>query len=167
MPALLLVLVLLGDFLFWGYQPGLALAVFAWAIFAAAGLIGPVRQGLAWPGGLLALATQPVIEHVQPLSLTLLGAGLLAGVAGLRTPRGKGMDGFLVALVHLVEPLPMTGALACARQISDLRQHLMRGRLLARTSTNLFLRNWAFPLGGSLVLSALLIGANGNFALRA
>ena len=142
----LLALVALGDLLSWGHAPGLSVAVFALALFGAGVTL---RRPARWKGplALMGLAVLPVLELVQPLSLALLGFGLLAALAlaqGTREQWGEAMAGLLL---HLPQALPaaLPGLWAA------------RPRGLAPRAA---LRGWALPLGGGLVLLGLLMQAN-------
>ncbi|MBL8561320.1 MAG: DUF4173 domain-containing protein [Gemmobacter sp.] len=142
----LLALVALGDLLFWGHAPGLSVAVFALALFGAG---VAVRRPARWKGPLALMigAVLPVMELVQPLSLALLGLGLLAALAWAHGAPGQWARTAAGLLLHLPQALPAAlPALWAARP---------RG-LSARGA----LRGWALPLGGGLVLLALLMQAN-------
>lgn len=153
----LLGLIIAADFLFWKVNPGLSLAIFAGLIFAVAAWLGPRRRSLAWPVALLLLGMLPTVEHVQALSLMFLVAGLLTALVLLRIAPGAGRAAFASGLERLVRSIPVAG-------IDQLRATLPQLPLLKPSGTSLRLRaglrNWAFPMGGALVLSVLLIGAN-------
>ena len=140
---LLLLLILLGDVLFWRQPTGLSLALFAAALFAAALTSPPRPAALAT----LALALLPVVELVQPLSQAILSLGLLAALA-------------------LQHGAPAISALSLALQIPTraARDLTAAGRTLQGQDlghqTRRLARNWTLPLGGLLLLAALLAEAN-------
>ena len=136
----LLALLLLADILFWHQTPGVSLAMFAVAVFAATAKGRPQPIALA----VLTLSVLPVVEYVQALSLTILLAGLSASIA---LNRGAAP---LTALVSWLCRVPTSG-------LRDLLQTL---RHLARLPARTWARNWAFPLGGTLILLSLLTQAN-------
>lgn len=142
----LLALVALGDLLFWGHAPGLSVAVFALALFGAGVTL---RRPVRWKGplALMALAVLPVVEMVQPLSLALLGLGLLAALAWAHAARGQWGRTFAALLRHLPQALPAA--------LPGLWAARPRG-----LSPKAALRGWALPLGGGLVLLGLLMQAN-------
>lgn len=162
--AALILLVLLGDFLFWGYCPGLSLALFAWGVFAAVRLESPPRKNQWSSAGVLLLATLPILEHVQLLSLIFLTAGLLCAVVLLRIPpeikTRESLPWVANAVLRLIKRAPNAGIVALAAHIRDWRTRAASHSSSSGTSVRTFLRNWAFPLGGVMVLSALLISAN-------
>ncbi|NBZ86525.1 DUF4153 domain-containing protein [Stagnihabitans tardus] len=126
----ILALVALGDWLLWDLSPGLSLVIFGAAVLALAGL-----RGRGWVT--YGLGALPVVDLVQPLSLGFLLAGMVLALAGPSPGRALG---FLRAV-----PLAWV-------------QGLHPGRL--RLKPGAFLRLWAFPLGGALVILALLFEAN-------
>lgn len=154
----LVALVALADWLFYGRTPGLSLAIFAVALLAVVMLLSPGQTRLR-PALLLAATVLPVIEHVQALSLAILGAGLVCST--LWASGGTKALGRRAA--RLMSDLWLRG-------ISDgigLGRDLSRSGLLRDHRRQL--RAWAFPLGGALVLSALLVEANpvlGDIAFR-
>ncbi len=110
---LLALLVLLADALLWHQPaPGLALPLFALALFAAATLdLRPSR--LHGPAALLLLGALPALDHVQPLSLALLAAALALSLAWARRP-GARLAALPAAALGLVARLPARWAL-CLR----------------------------------------------------
>ena len=142
----LLGLVGLGDLLFWGHAPGLSVAVFALALFGAGVTL---RRPARWKGplALMALAVLPVLELVQPLSLALLGFGLLAALTWAHAAQGQWGQAMAGLLLHLPQALPAA--------LPELWAARPRG-LAPRAA----LRGWALPLGGGLVLLGLLMQAN-------
>lgn len=142
----LLGLLALGDLLFWGHAPGLSVAVFALALFGAGVTL---RRPARWKGplALMALAVLPVLELVQPLSLALLGFGLLAALTWAHAAQGQWGQAMAGLLLHLPQALPAA--------LPELWAARPRG-LAPRAA----LRGWALPLGGGLVLLALLMQGN-------
>lgn len=153
----LLSLVALADWLFWHHQPGVSLAVFAGAILAVASADIRPRRALRRPAFLLLLAAAPVIDHVQPLSVTFLALGLAAALIWTRRfglspdDMAAGVLAFLYRLPgRWLAPLsPRHGLIV--RALQGTRERGLVQRLL---------RDWAFPLAGGLVLIALMMQAN-------
>lgn len=148
-----LALVALGDALFWHHAPGLSLALFAGAIFAAALLTTQPKRAPLIPALTLTLATLPVIDYVQALSLAFLALGLVAALALLHTPPGAGAERVARSAQALARHLPFGGLGAAHQGLRGLRA-------LPLLQARGFWRNWAFPAGGTLVLIWLLSVAN-------
>lgn len=144
-PALL-ALVALADLLFWGHAPGLSLAVFALALFLAALRSRPRPLALT----VLAASLLPVIDHVQALSLAILALGLPASLALQSRPGQPVLRNSLSLLAQIPSRAPRDLARA-----ARWRQGAVPAQALRRLS-----RAWALPLGGLLVLLALLAAAN-------
>lgn len=154
----MLILLVLGDFLFWRHAPGISAALFALALFALAVRHRSVAEWLR-PAGLLLVAALPVLDHVQALSLAFLTAGLIAALIWSRHPRispaqlTRSSARFIGSLprqwLGLFHPRRLQAALRIAGQANQ-----NGGRV------RLALRNWAFPVGGGMVLLALLLDAN-------
>ncbi|WP_444464355.1 DUF4153 domain-containing protein [Rhodobacter capsulatus] len=148
-------LVALADLLFWHHAPGLSLALFALAILGVAAA-GSGRLS-ARPVVLLALAAAPVVEHLQALSLAFLALGLAVALVWLRRPEAGMADIMAVTAAwlrrlpgHWLAPLaPRAGVLAQIARPSSAGQSARKA-----------LRDWAFPLAGSLVFLGLLMQAN-------
>jgi Domain of unknown function (DUF4173) len=147
--AALALLVILADFLFYRQALGLSLAVFAAAVLAVVMALSPHGERLR-PALLLAAASLPVIDYVQALSLAFLGVGLLVSLAWAT----GGVSAIGHRALWIMADLPFRGlrdslagtlALANGEVLRDHRRDL---------------RAWAFPLGGSLILIALLLAAN-------
>lgn len=154
----LMALVALADWLFFGQAIGLSLAVFAAAVLAAVMVLAPGRDRLR-PALLLLVAALPVVEHVQALSLAILALGLLVSVVWATA----GTEALAGRILRLVSDLPLRGI----RDGIGLGSDVVKSGPLRDHRRHL--RAWAFPLGGALVLSALLIEANpvlGEIALR-
>lgn len=160
----LILLVLLGDLLFWGYEPGLSLALFAWCIFAAVWVNKPTRSRPLVPAVALMLATLPLLEHVQLLSVTFLIAGLLSAVVLLQIPPEvkyrKLLSWLADGVLRLIKRVPNAALKECAAQVRAWRRKPATHGETGRSTVHVFIRNWAFPLGGFFVLGTLLITAN-------
>lgn len=156
----LIALVALGDFLFWGHPAGVSLAIFAGAVLFVAGIGRPPSLRLA-SSLLFAILAAPVVEHVQPLAIGFLALGSIVALAILQAPGIRPRQvaskclGFLASLparwIREIIPLRKSGLAAGEPTL---------GALLARPA---MWRDWAFPLGGSLVVLALLLDANPIF----
>lgn len=153
----LVVLVALADLLFWHHAPGLSLAIFAVAIFAVAAFQDRPHP-LGWkPMLLLVLAVTPVVEHLQALSAAFLAVGLAGALIWLRNPKAA-----------LPDIVPLAPALLRALPVRWFRGLPLRratlARIVAAPRTNgclrRMVRDWAFPLGGVLVIAGLLMQAN-------
>ncbi|WP_050773105.1 DUF4153 domain-containing protein [Roseobacter sp. SK209-2-6] len=158
MALILLALTALGDFLFWQYQPGLSLALFAFVVFAAVLLCSPPQsaRNATRPALLLLASALPVIEHYQALSTLFLGLGTLMAVSWLRQEPDTPLLDLLSATGKLAKSLPLGGIrnfLALLRSRGD-SSGPQRALLLQA------LRNWGFPLGGTFLLLSLLVEAN-------
>lgn len=148
----LLLLLLLGDLLFFGHPPGLSLALYAVAIFAVAAAFRRPGAPLLGPLLVVIAGALPVVDYLQPLALLFLGAGLLAGIAWMR--QGRALD-IPAAIPALLRHIPLDGPRAL--------RAAWRGWLGARgprSTPRDWLRAWGVPLGGVLILTALLADAN-------
>lgn len=151
-----LLLVLLADFLFWGRGLGLNLAVFAVGVFIVATWnVRPYRKVLL-PAALLLAGALPVIEYVQFLSVAILALALLGALTWARCPKG-GADILLQGTVHLMRHL----ILHVPKQLLGFAA--VRHTLVVPQG-GAWLRNWAFPIGGTLIFAAILFDANPLFA---
>ncbi|MEP4037977.1 DUF4173 domain-containing protein [Pseudophaeobacter sp.] len=161
----LVVLVALADWLFWGYVPGLSVALFSWALFGAAALLNTPDKRQIKPALLLLLLTSlPVIEQYQALSLGFQLFGLIVAVAWVHLPVKDHFAALPAAALHLLRALPLTG-------LSKFLQTLFPKPSVPKSETpqkadkrpsslSKHFRNWSFPLGGALVLITLLLQAN-------
>lgn len=155
-----LCLIVLGDILFWQQEIGISLAIFALAVVlvASADLAIPARVR----GGVICLiGALPVVDHVQPLSLAFLAFGVTAAIFVQRASSlefhrlAANSFGFLLSLPR-----------QWFKSFSPVRQLLAQApaaRPGASSKRLRGLKDWAFPLGGSLVFLALLMDANPLF----
>lgn len=157
-------LVAVADVLFWRQAPGVSLAVFAGAIFAVAAV--QMKPGAAiWrPSLLLLLAAAPVVDHLQALSVAFLTAGLAAALIWLRRPHAPLAE--VAALTPaLLRALPRRWLRAFPQSLRVVPAQLIgltRMATEAQSQGRLrqVLRDWAFPVAGGLVITALLMRAN-------
>jgi hypothetical protein len=141
----LLLLIGLADVLFYRQTPGLSLALFAVAVFAATMTGRPRPVALV----VLVLSVLPVVDYVQALSVVILLLGLpLAIVLNRAAPA-------LPATWALLLSVPLRGT---RDGIHALRH--FRTNLHPTSTAKRLLTNWAFPVGGTLVLVSLLTEAN-------
>lgn len=152
-------LVVLADVLFWKHSLGLSLALFAAAIFTVATYRVPLKS-LVRPAILLTLGALPVIEYVQLLSLTFLGAALISALIWAHQPRDRNVSQ-ITAAVRLLLAIPVAGGASALQHLRFLKADT-QGTSAHFLKT--FVGNWAFPLGGTLVFFTLLIDANPFFA---
>jgi len=148
-------LVALADLLFWNHTPGLSLALFAIAILAVAAF--GCRRSLARPLTLLLVAAAPMVEHLQALSLSFLALGLTSALVWLHRP-GIGIAALVALATAWLRRLPLRW-LAPLVSRRGMAAQALRANLATRP-VPAALRDWAFPLAGSLVFLALLMQAN-------
>ncbi|WGW05561.1 DUF4153 domain-containing protein [Tropicibacter oceani] len=159
LPLILIALIAAGDLLFWQHAPGLSLALFSGLILAAALALGAERRSPKGPALLLAASALPVIEHVQALSLAFLIAGTLLSLAWLRLPPGAQSPAIAAAALGLARTVLQAPA-RLFRPVKALRALPGLAGPDRAPALRALARNWAFPLGGALVLGGLLIRAN-------
>lgn len=152
--------VLLADFLFWNQRIGISLVFFAIGLVLIAGWRRQ-RSAQIKAGLICLLGALPVVDSVQPLSLVVLAIGLIAAVVTLNGQStgfrrlASQVAAFLIALPgQWLRSLNPAGI----RRISTPAHSLASTARLASLT-----RDWAFPLGGSLVFLALLMDANPVF----
>jgi hypothetical protein len=154
-----LVLVLLADFLFWQHSLGASLAVFAIAIFGVSTYNLPLRDRFL-PAILVTLGVLPALEYVQFLSLVFLAGALITALiwAHRRTQRAPITA---TACLRLLLAIPVAGFVALVGSLPSCRKDATGS---GPEALKVFARNWAFPIGGSLVFFTLLVDANPFFA---
>ncbi|MEY8097841.1 DUF4153 domain-containing protein [Falsihalocynthiibacter sp. S25ZX9] len=152
-------LVLLADFLFWQHNLGLSLLLYAFAIFGVSTLNLPAKQRIR-PTVLLLLGGLPVVEYVQLLSLVFLCAALLVALVWAHGPKTQATK-YIASAYRLLITIPFFGARALLGSFKSVRADTKGNN--ARTVKRIA-RNWAFPIGGSLVFLTLLMDANPIFA---
>ena len=160
----LVVLVALADWLFWGYAPGISVALFSWALFGAAALLSTPNMRHLKPALLFLLLTSlPVIEHDQALSMGFQLLGLITAVAWLQLASKDHLAALPAAAMQLLRALPLSALRAFLKAL--LPSPIDTGAKDTQKSKNAaalsrHARNWSFPLGGALVLVTLLLQAN-------
>ena len=155
-----LVLVLLGDFLFWDHAIGISLAIFAIALTGISGIRRPVKLRIR-AGFVCLLGALPLADHVQPLSLIFLAGGVIAAIVVLHAPDDD-MRRLAGRAFGFVAGLPRQWLRSLAPLRLPRRVASMTGAGSPKPWARAF-RDWAFPVGGSLVFLALLMDANPVF----
>jgi len=152
---LLLALLALADVLFFQQAVGISLVVFAIAVFAAS-VLEARQQRVHWPAAvLLGLSVLPVIEYVQFFSVVFLIFGLGVSVVWQRLGRDQTLDAVMYGAKRLMLFLPV----GAVQSIDDWIQAPSGEVDMSQFFRNL-LRNWAFPVGGGLLILSLLMMAN-------
>ena len=155
--VLLLALVLLADWLFWGYGAGVSLVLFGVALAAAVWLAvgrrewrwGDTLAALVFGAGLL-----PILDYVQGLSM-LFYVGSLTGFAVWVALNGQGrLADFLQAGVRfwLLAPMQVLRDAGSGGKAVFQAQD-MRG----------VLRAWGLPIAASVVFLLLFVAGNPVF----
>lgn len=126
------------------------MALFAAGILSVAA-IGNRPRTLVWPGLLRVIGVLPVIEHVQPPSRAFLATALILALMALRGP-AKAAEKIAAGALGFVASLPHNWLAPF-----NLRRS---SRVIAGLRPAHWLRDWAFPVGGSLVILSLLLDAN-------
>ena len=154
----LLLLVALADLLFWNHRPGVSAALFALAVFAVGTAGIRPRRALWRPALLLLVAAAPVVDHLQPLSFGLLGLGLAFALVWARRPEAGPATLSALATAFLCRlPERWFGILDLPR--TGQRMAVLHRQVTGPMSRAL-IRDWAFPVAGTLVFAALLMQAN-------
>jgi hypothetical protein len=162
-PVLVLVLlIVIGDFLFWDRAAGISLVVFAWVVLLASAALWS-RKRIAGPLTLMLFSSLPVVEYLQALSVAILLLGLTASVAWMHLPPDAPQGAVARVSARILRSLP-------TRAIRDLLRYRPDNRFLASAlDFRGFVRAWALPIGGALILISLLAEANpilGEWLLR-
>ncbi|MFV0408638.1 MAG: DUF4153 domain-containing protein [Paracoccus sp. (in: a-proteobacteria)] len=155
----LLALVAIADLLFWVHAPGISVALFAGAIFGLASWDIRPRRVLIRPAALLLIGALPVVDYVQLLSVGFLAGALIVALVWVRMPQAR-PEALLAGTRRSLRALPL-GWAAPFRFLGRLPGRGDGGE----TSTDIrrlrrLIGNWAFPIGGALILTALLMEAN-------
>ncbi len=151
----LVALVALADLLFRNHAPGLSLVLFFVAILVVSAF--GCRRSVVRPLALLLVAAAPMVEHLQALSLAFLALGLTSALVWLHRP-GVGMAKLAALSAAWLRRLPLQW-LAPLQPRHGLAAQVFRNSLASRLVPGA-LRDWAFPLAGTLVFLALLMQAN-------
>ncbi len=146
----LAVLVALADILLLDYSPGISVAVFALAIAGAVWMLRGRQRGQVGPTLLMILSILPVVEYVQALSVAFLIGGGTVAICWAVTGHSQGAS--VRRFLGLFPALAIRQVIEVSRQA----QSVSRPENFALQ----VMRNWGFPVGGALVLGALMISAN-------
>ncbi|MBO9448909.1 DUF4173 domain-containing protein [Tropicibacter sp. R16_0] len=154
----LLGLIALADFLFFDHPKGLSLVIFAAAILVAVWALRRPKMNWSGPASLLAVGSLPAVEHLQALSAFFLALGLLGSLAWIALGDRATLAQIARTGGLILRSVPLRGV----RDLWSRRHRVAAPRLhpSATSGINAALRAWGFPLGGLLVLGALLIEAN-------
>lgn len=153
--ALLLALLALADILFFRQALGLSIGLFSIAVFVA-NLVGqdhPPR--IIGPALVIVAATLPVIEYVQAASVLFAGLGLIVAVVWSRLGPAASAQMVSYGARRLLMLIPVSAVNSGGNWLKDAPTQsdfsgIVRG----------FIRNWAIPLGGALLILSLLVSAN-------
>ncbi|WP_166415788.1 DUF4153 domain-containing protein [Cochlodiniinecator piscidefendens] len=154
-----LTLVLGADFLFWQQSLGISLALYSIAIYCVGTYQLSLRSRIR-PLILLVFGVMPTIEYVQFLSLMFLCTSLVVSLIWAHQPK-LDTDRYPTAAFRLLAAIPVSGILTLLSIIRSLRADT--GGTGTETVKRI-LRNWAFPVGGTLIFFTLLVDANPVFA---
>ncbi|MEM1387612.1 MAG: DUF4173 domain-containing protein [Pseudomonadota bacterium] len=162
----LIVLIGCADLLFWGRAPGVSLPLMAAAVFVAACLRNEVApRDAVRPALLLMIGALPAVEYVQPLSVVFLALSLALALAWAVRPAlllgeipRAGFDRAVAVLQRwrgmVTAPLALIPAARDGGAVTDAAPRDWRAPVRA------VFRNWALPVGGTLVFASLLLQAN-------
>lgn len=155
----LAVVVLTADVLFWetgGF--GLSVPLFAGILCAAVLFLSANKRPHAKAMCLFAIGALPAIEYLQPLSITFLFVLTSMAIAYARSPARSPLASVLPGLAQLWH-LPKSWCL----MPFEIVQSAMRVKEKSPNHSQLLIRlknDWAFPIGGALVIGGLLLSAN-------
>ncbi|MFN5995782.1 MAG: DUF4173 domain-containing protein [Paracoccaceae bacterium] len=151
---------LLADFLFWDQRIGISLVFFAIGLVLIAGRRSH-RSAQIKAGLLCLLGALPVVDSLQPLSVVFLVIGSTTAIVTLNG-QGTGLPWLASQVASFLIALP--GQWLRSLHPAGIRRMRTPAQSLASTARLASLtRDWAFPLGGSLVFLALLMDANPIF----
>lgn len=159
--AVLIGLITFADFLFFDRPKGLSLVIFAAVILAAAWTLRRPKIHWSGPVSLLTAGSLPVVEHLQALSVAFLAMSLLGSLAWIALGDRATLPQIARTGGLILRSVPLRGA----RDLWTRRHRAAAPRRQSGVPSGIVtaLRAWGFPLGGLLVLSALLIEANPVF----
>lgn len=152
---LLLALLVLADILFFRQSLGLSIAVFSYAVFVANLLEQDSPRRIAAPALVLIAGSLPVIEFVQTASMFFAVFGLIVAVAWSRLGLALSVEKLSYATRRLVLLIPVSAVKSGSIWFKNAPVQSDLNGLFHR-----FIRNWAIPLGGALVILSLLVSAN-------
>ncbi len=156
--AAMLALVATADILFYGHVPGLSLAAFAAVVFTIVALSLPHRHEVLRPAILLVVTCLPSVEYIQTLSVLFFLFGLLTSISWMVQGPAATIAEVMRGAGVLLRRLPWLGVRDLLWSAPGV---IASGRSLSPPIR--FIRGWAFPLGGTLILMALVIEANPVF----
>ncbi len=158
----LLILGLSSVWLFWGHMPGVSLVVFAAILFLLSSWKLSANKAVPRSLVVLAIASVPVLEHVQSLSVVILTLGVVMACLCVRHPDQSAFR-LLVGAVETISGLPH-------RWMAQVQVNAIVRSMKMQTPPKFgqegpsrivrLLSDWGFPLGGGLITIALLLRAN-------
>ncbi len=152
--AVLLILVLLADWLFWAQSPGISVAVFAMILSVSILAVrrgGTTRREWIFALGFEVICNLPVVEQLQPMSLLFTSIGIAALVVWVNYGRIVEWWQALWAMIRVSSvgavllPIHLVDEIRGVQSKAGLRQHL---------------QSLLLPLGVGLVFVLLLTSAN-------
>lgn len=153
--ALVLALLALADILFFHQSLGLSIALFTFAIFVANLAEQKTPHRITAPALVLIAGNLPVIEYVQTASVLFAGLGLIVAVAWSRLGVALSVEKLSYGTHRLLMLIPVAAVKSGSSWLKDAPLQSDFNGLFHR-----FIRNWAIPLGGALLILSLLVSAN-------
>lgn len=153
--VLLVLLLAVADILFYRQAVGVSIAIFSVLIFIANVIEAQGKPITKGPVIVLVLSILPVIEYAQFVSILIAFLGLIVSISWFRIGYWGSIGIVLSAArrLALFIPIAAVGAL-----IDWMRKP--RTELKLSFFAKDILRNWAFPVGGGLMILSLLVMAN-------
>lgn len=153
----LLLIIAAADTLFWNGGVGVSLPLFAACLVAAVTIKAPDKRGLKRACTILIVSAAPAIEYVQLLSLLFLVIGTALAVISVKVP-DQALESVGGQAIGLLRHLPIAWLRVPFWALKSLSASAYRPGYRSQFAS--IGRNWAFPVGGAFVFSALLIEAN-------
>ncbi|WP_299406690.1 DUF4173 domain-containing protein [uncultured Roseobacter sp.] len=153
----LLLIIAAADTLFWNGGFGVSLPLFAACLVAAVKIKAPDKSGLRRACTILIVSAAPAIEYVQLLSFMFLVIGTALAVVSVKVP-DQALRSAGGQAIGLLRHLPIAWIRLPLFALKSLTVSVYRPGYRSHFAS--ICSNWAFPVGGAFVFSALLIEAN-------